>query len=55
MLTNQNVTSLNQLAIEVKLTETWKAMGMETYPTKMYPGKGDNKDQNLEELGKLVK
>ena len=38
MLANTKLPSINQLAIEVKLIETWKAVHMEEYPTKMYQG-----------------
>ena len=39
MLEKHNFPSINQLSAEVKLTETWKAMNIEKYPTKMVPGK----------------
>ena len=39
MLEKHKFPSINQLAAEVKLMETWKAMNIEKYPTKMEPGK----------------
>ena len=51
MLTNHNLPSINQLAVEVKLFETWKAVQLDNYPTKMYPGNrittSGNSDRNL--------
>ena len=38
MLQKQNFPSINQLAIEVKLVEAWKALKVEKYPTKMELG-----------------
>ena len=42
MLANQMFPSINQLAIEVKLIETWKAMNTTNYPTKMNLGKDES-------------
>ena len=38
-LESQSLPSINQLAIEVKLIEAWKAKHVDNYPTKMYPAK----------------
>ena len=35
MLESQNLPSINQLAIKVKLIEAWKAKHVENYPTSM--------------------
>ena len=43
--------SINQLGIEVKLTETWKVMHIPNYPTKMCLGK-DEKPKSERKLYK---
>ena len=50
MLTSQKLPSINQLAIEVKILETWKAINIEGYPTAMYPMKSDSQNANSDRV-----
>ena len=47
---NGEITSINQLAIEVKILETWKALNVEGYPTTMYPMKSDSQNANSDRV-----
>ena len=50
MLQKQNMPSVNQLAIEVKLIETWKSLNINDYPTKMYPMKSETQTANSDRV-----
>ena len=50
MLQAQNLPSINQLAIEVKLIETWKSLNIDGYPTKVYPMKSENQTSSCDRI-----
>ena len=43
LLLMYNLPSVNQLAAEIKLTETWKSINIQNYPFKLEPNNHQNK------------